>query len=367
MNVFLHSDLDIFMAIICLIMYWSNRNMSERQLSYNYIFRLLILSDLALLLLEAVTWVLEGNPSPANYALYYAVTMLLYVLTPVPAALWALYVNGRIYQNAQKLKTCAVVFGIPVAVCAVLSILSLRTGWMFAIDAKNVYQRGALYPLLAVVSFFPVLYASVMVLIHKKRITARLAYLMFLFMLPPVIGTIAQVLWYGTTVLWSSMTISIFLTHTNVQSSQIHLDHLTGAINRRQLDLILSDRIKAAQGRHPSRWPAYCSISTASRPLTTRWGILRGTKRSRTLPRCCSPASASATFWRASAGTSSSSSRISTTRPRCATSAGASARRWSASMKKKSVRMRLGSALGTRCTIRIRNGTRTGISPISTR
>lgn len=258
MNVFLHIDLNVFMAIICLIMYWSNRNMGERQLAYNYIFRLLILSALALLILEAVTWLLDGNPTPPNGILYHGVTILLYILTPVPAALWALYVNGRIFQSAQRLRSCAVAFGIPVLFCAALTLLSPLTGWMYTIDAQNVYQRGIVYPLLAAVSFLPIFYASAMVLIHKKRITARLAYLMVLFMLPPVIGTIIQVLFYGVTVLWSSMTISIFLIYTNVQSSQIHLDHLTGAINRRQLDIILSDRIKAAQGKQPQ--PLACIL-----------------------------------------------------------------------------------------------------------
>lgn len=251
MNVFLHIDLNVFMVAICVIMYFANRNTNDRTQVQNLLFRLLILSNMALLILEAITWLLDGHPSPVLIPLYYAVTTLLYVLTPLPAVLWVLYVNWHIFPSMRKLRWGMYAFGIPFAICAILSLITPLTGWMFTIDANNIYQRGVLYPLLAIVSFFPIVYASALVLIHKKRISEKIARLMILYMLPPVIGTLAQVLTYGITVLWSSITVSIFLIHTNIQSNQIHLDHLTGAINRRQLDIILNDRISGAQNKQP--------------------------------------------------------------------------------------------------------------------
>lgn len=251
MSEFLHIDLNVFMVAICVIMYFANRNTSDRTQVQNLLFRLLILSNMALLILEAITWLLDGHPSPVLIPLYYAVTTLLYILTPLPALLWVLYVNWHIYPSMHRLTRGVYAFGIPFGICAVLSLTTPLTNWMFTIDANNVYQRGVLYPLLAFVSFFPVFYASALVIIHKKRIPPKIARLMVLYMLPPIIGSLAQVLVYGITVLWSSITVSIFLIHTNIQSNQIHLDHLTGAINRRQLDIILSDRIHAAQNKQP--------------------------------------------------------------------------------------------------------------------
>jgi len=251
MSEFLHIDLNVFMVAICVIMYLANRNTSERTQVQNLLFRLLILSNMALLVLEAITWLLEGHPSPVLIPLYYAVTTLLYILTPLPALLWVLYVNWHIYPSMHRLRIMMYAFGIPFGICAFLSLTTPLTNWMFTISAANVYQRGVLYPLLAFISFFPVFYASALVIIHKKRIPPKIARLMVLYMLPPILGSLAQVLVYGITVLWSSITVSIFLIHTNIQSNQIHLDHLTGAINRRQLDIILGDRIHAAQNKQP--------------------------------------------------------------------------------------------------------------------
>lgn len=251
MNVFLHIDLNIFMAIICLIMYFSNRSMSEKQMVHNKIFRMLILSNMILLALESVTWLLDGQATPFLIAFYYIVTILLYLITPLPSALWALYVSQQLFHNMQRLRKEAIVLGIPVAVCAILTLLTPFTGLWFTIGPDNVYRRGYLYPLFALISFMPILFASVSILIHRERISKRLFLLMLLFMLPPVFGSVVQVLFYGTTLLWSSITVSILLVHTNVQSNQIFMDHLTGVFNRRQLDVFLSDRMRAAKSDHP--------------------------------------------------------------------------------------------------------------------
>lgn len=252
MNIVLHIDLDVFMAVICLIMYFANRDMSERQMVHNRIFRQLILSNMALLLLEAGTWLLDGNTAcPALHPLYHAVTVALYIITPLPAFYWVLYVNCQLFHDRRKLRVEAAALAVPVAACALLSLTSPFTGWMYTIDAGNIYQRGALYPLLAVVSLAPILYASASILIHRNRISKRMCVLLILFMLPTIAGAAGQLAFYGTTLLWSSVTISIFLIQSNVQSAQIYLDHLTGIFNRRQLDTYLADRICAARKNHP--------------------------------------------------------------------------------------------------------------------
>lgn len=251
MNVFLHIDLNVFMVAICLIMFFANRGMVEKRMAQNIIFRLLIVSNIALLILEAITWLLEGHPSPVLIPLYYIVTILLYILTPIPALLWLMYVNWQLFQNSRKLKTSVIIFGIPAAVCMILTVLSPLNGWMFTIDANNIYQRGVLYPLLAFTCFFPTIFAALLLAINRKRISKKMLVLMLLFTVPPLLGAVAQVLFYGITVLWSSITISIFFIHTNIQSTQIHVDHLTGAFNRRQLDVILEDRIHTAQSKQP--------------------------------------------------------------------------------------------------------------------
>jgi len=252
MDVILRIDLNVFMAAMCLIMYFACRNMSERRMVHNRIFRWLIVSNMALLLIEAASWPLDGNTafSAAN-ALYHALMVALFVIAPLPALFWALYVNCQLFHDRRKLITEAVVLAVPAVLSALMTLATPLTGWMYTIDAANVYRRGAFYPLITAISLLPIFYASLSILVQHKRISKRMCILLTLFMLLPVLGTAAQFALYGTTFLWSSVTISIFLVHSNVQSTQIYLDHLTGIFNRRQMDTYLADRIRAAQKNHP--------------------------------------------------------------------------------------------------------------------
>ena len=63
MEVFLRIDLNIFMAVVCAVIFFSSKNLTERQLTQNRVFRWLILTIIALLLLECMTWILDGVKS----------------------------------------------------------------------------------------------------------------------------------------------------------------------------------------------------------------------------------------------------------------------------------------------------------------
>jgi diguanylate cyclase (GGDEF)-like protein len=53
-----------------------------------------------------------------------------------------------------------------------------------------------------------------------------------------------QTLYFGTTVLWVSVAISLLIVYINIQTNQLYTDHLTGLNNRRQLDNYLADQIR---------------------------------------------------------------------------------------------------------------------------
>ena len=250
MEVFLRIDLNIFMAVVCAVIFFSGKNLTERQLTQNRVFRWLILVIIALLLLECITWILDGVKSRGLLLANYGVTLILYFLTPVPAALWALYVKCQIFRNARSLKGELYLFGALILICTLITLASPVTKWMFYFDSENIYHRGVAYPLLAGVSAFPVLYALGSILIFRKNLAKKYFLLLLFFTFIIIASALAQVIFYGIAVIWSSIAIAALLVHNNLQNTQAYTDHLTGINNRRQMDAYLSDRIQlASSGR----------------------------------------------------------------------------------------------------------------------
>lgn len=83
-------------------------------------------------------------------------------------------------------------------------------------------------------------------LYNWSNINKRNRMSMLLFLLPPVIAFVIQMMFYGTSLLLPAATISILMAYSKCQhqSQFIKTDYLTGLYNRRELDLYLERKLK---------------------------------------------------------------------------------------------------------------------------
>ncbi len=244
----LRTDLNMSALVICAVMFIAGLRTGEKHAAHNRLFRLLILSTSLLLALEAACWVVEGRAGSVCYLLNYAGELSIYLLTPIPPLIWAFYVNVQLLHDKRRLKQAAVLLSVPAAVSALLTITSPLTGAMFTISSANVYQRGPLFAVLAAAAFLPITYSLMMCIIYRTKMSRHMFVPLSLFAVPPVIGAVLQIIFYGTTLIWSSITLSLFIIHASIQSRQYNIDHLTGVFSRHPLDNVLHDRITTARG-----------------------------------------------------------------------------------------------------------------------
>ena len=59
----------------------------------------------------------------------------------------------------------------------------------------------------------------------------------------PVLGSIIQIIYYGSVLLWSGIALSILIIYINIQNYRLHTDYLTGVYNRREADYLLKNKI----------------------------------------------------------------------------------------------------------------------------
>jgi diguanylate cyclase (GGDEF)-like protein len=104
-----------------------------------------------------------------------------------------------------------------------------------------------LYPILALISLLPILVSFFTILIHRKRLTKKYARMLLIVPLLIVAAAVLQIIFYGLSLIWSSISLALLFAYMRIQSDQVYLDHLTGVFNRRQMDIYLADRIRMAQ------------------------------------------------------------------------------------------------------------------------
>ena len=236
MEVFFTIDLNIFCLILCTGMIIVNLRLGDRHMILNRLFRLLIIVTMSLLLLESVTWAVNSKPGALARILNYASNTIGFIMAPFPSAIWTFYASYQLFHDMDRLRTEMRVLTVPILINALIALSTPFTGLLYTIDAGNSYHRGSIVGIFALISLLPVLYTAVSYIANRKNMPRSMFIPMLLFAVPPISGAVFQTLFYGISVIWSAITVSIFIVHTGIQNKQFYMDHLTGVYNRRQLD-----------------------------------------------------------------------------------------------------------------------------------
>ena len=234
----------ILSFIILGIVYISAYNRSEKIFTQYKIFIALLQANLLLLVIDILGWVFNGLPGSINWSLNTASNLLLYIATPIPPMLWILYIHFQVFQDEVLIKKWIRKLLILFSFHAAASILSLFTGWFFSVDNNNIYHRGSYFFFHVIFCFALFFYSVIFIFRHRRLIERNYYYSLLLFSIPPLIGSTVQAFYYGVSLNWMGMMLSLLIIYLNIQNRGLVTDYLTGVYNRRQLDFLIKTKIR---------------------------------------------------------------------------------------------------------------------------
>lgn len=196
----------------------------------------------------------DGNHLAISRTLNYVVTMLYYVSNPFICLLWLMYTDYKINESRNGLLRRIRLYVIPCAISAVLSILSLFTGWLFIIDTNNNYMRGPYFWIMAFVALFYLVLSFGMsfrdVVLNGWEGNKNVNIHLVIFPIGIIVASIIQIMFFGVSIIWVCAMIAFASIYINIQNGEISTDHLTGLYNRRRLDEHFQRRMKLRKKDH---------------------------------------------------------------------------------------------------------------------
>ena len=236
-------ELNGFCLAILLLIYLTIR-LQNKYLLDQKLFQVLLCTTTTILFLDSYMWLIDGTTDPYLRIVYLIVTALYYTLNPFICFLWCLYTDNYINRNTARIKKTALLISAPAFINMILSVASMFTNVLFYIDDKGVYHRGTLFGYMALTSLFYLMYAMIYAIVNHKKLLAKEYVVLLAFPIPPLIGGVLQSLFYGVSLIWACVTISLLLIFINFQNAQLGKDHLTGLYNRRALDSFLQSKVQ---------------------------------------------------------------------------------------------------------------------------
>ncbi len=236
-------DSSIISFIILIFIYVNAYNRTEKAFTHYKLFIDLIRINMALIIVDVLGWIFNGLPGTLNMIYNTGFNLLLYIIVPVAPSLWVIYTSFHVFRNENRIKVTRVLMAF-LAVNAVLSVMSLFTGWFFSVDAGNIYHRGEYFWVHVAYCYALIGYSFFFVLINRSLIEKRYYFSLLLFFLPQTVGTTIQMFYYGVSYNWTGMMLSLLIIYFNIQDRGLNTDYLTGVYNRRQLDGYINAKIR---------------------------------------------------------------------------------------------------------------------------
>lgn len=230
-------ETNIISMMMVLTLYISLRNQTNRHEFINRIYLALLMFTFAVLFFDSFQIAFDGVSTVWGGIILKIATFIYYVLNPVIALLWVLYIDYHIFRSRKKVIR-AIYFSLPFLLIhlAFLVLSNTGTSYIYYINAQNDYFRGPLLWMTVGLTYGFVLAATVMVVIYRKKIRKDEILPLLLFAAPPAFAAIIQLLNQGLTIIWPSVTISLLIVYIYIQSKLTTTDYLTGLFNRREYD-----------------------------------------------------------------------------------------------------------------------------------
>lgn len=223
----------MLMLLLC-----AGKNMRRNVLSER-LFYSMIWATMTLAASECFSFILDGRTFPGAHVLNLICNEFTFSLNIIFCYLWVLYIDYKLFEDIDRIKKRYPLLAIPALVVIIMLIINIFTPVFFDISAHNVYSRTDLAIVPYVVSFFYLAYAEM--LVHTNRHNAK-RYLFLpslIFILPILAGAVLQMLFYGISITWAAVSISMVSIYITVQGEFSAVDSLSGVYTRQYLDSYL--------------------------------------------------------------------------------------------------------------------------------
>lgn len=166
---------------------------------------------------------------------------LKYIMTPLAGPIFYRYFIIQAFGvKGLKRKSYYAIWMIWVVITGMV-----LAGGAFYFDANDVYYRGQYYLLPVSLMILIVVIIETDILLSKSYLNEKDFGIYATVLIPPVLGALLQMSFYGYSFSLMGGCISIISLYINIVSVDVNVDYLTGLYSRRSIDLEIDRRIRS--------------------------------------------------------------------------------------------------------------------------
>ncbi len=201
------------------------------------IFHAMVHLNMLQCVVESVAFYIDGKMGYRTLSI--VLDVFLFINSATLAYCWVIYADYKLFADIDRLKRIYPFLAIPTVLNLIGSLLNLVTPVFFSVDQYNVYHRTSLFFIPYIINYFYLIYGVVFIYLYRKKVHRRMFLPASLFMIPVIIGSLLQIIFYGYSLIWLGVSVGMISLFMNVQNEASYVDMLSGLFNRQYLNNIL--------------------------------------------------------------------------------------------------------------------------------
>ncbi|MBR1422620.1 MAG: GGDEF domain-containing protein [Ruminococcus sp.] len=226
---------------ILIILLISSYFVRQRKQIEDKLFTILILLTMSACIVEMLSYIIDGKSFVGVRILALVLNTWLFLTNLGVSFMWCIYTDLMLYHSTLRIKRRYSKIGTPLILFVIMLILNVPFGFVFSIDDKNVYHRELIGYFYYIPTFLYLAYSAVIRRRYYRRHNGSEFYPIWMFLAPVFIGATGQLLVYGISVAWCSVSLGLVGIYMCLQNELSYLDPLTKLYNRNFLDQKLEE------------------------------------------------------------------------------------------------------------------------------
>ena len=235
-SVVISNSIGIFITL--LVLFSSHMARRSRDTDSRLLTAILLLLASACVM-EMTSFLVDGRKEWICRVLAWLSNSWTYIANPTVALLFLFYTDYYLHKKEKRLSTVYKPHLVMIVLCWIAVIGNLIGGYLFTVDAENVYRRGPGAYLFFIIPFLIVFNALFEVVRYRRLHKNPVFYPIWMFLTPFFIGVLLQMLIYGVSLVWVSTALGVAALYMSMQNELAYRDALTGAYNRHYLAYML--------------------------------------------------------------------------------------------------------------------------------
>ena len=226
----------IGVMIVCNLWRFQSKSRANRNL--------LMMMFLALIscIADPISYTMKGMPGLLPKIVVYATSTWLFAANMLAVYFWVRFL--AFHLNGGMARSSRIALNTVVVVSLTILVINLFEPVVFTIDENNLYSRTYLYFYYMAVDYMLVV-NSLMTYFKSKAKGGFLKFFpIWVYIVPILIGGVLQSMFYGISVIPTSIAVSIAGVLASLQNEMIYQDPLTGLFNRSYMHYLLKKYIK---------------------------------------------------------------------------------------------------------------------------